>query len=406
MKYSKEGITIGVFFDVRYVCEDETYPVKIRIRYGGKRKDIPTGVYMRKNEWEVLETTKNRTLLEHRRNIENTFEKIKTHVEKLASSGGFSFENLNSRLSSTSERTVNLSFKHKIEKLRENGSIRTSASYRNALNSFVSFSGESIQYKDITVDWLNAYEKFMLKDRSYTTIGIYLRYLRAIFNEAIESGFIEAAVYPFKKSKYSIPTSVKRKLALTLSQIKLIFYYDNGSEATARYRDLWLFSYLANGANFNDILRLRYENIKGKEIHFLRKKTEHTLKTKKDVVVFITPEMSRIIEKWGNQKQSAKNYIFPYLNGIDSIEQEYKIIQDVIKRTNKHLKKITQELNMPHVTTYTARHSFATVLKRSGANIAFISESLGHNDLKTTENYLASFESEEREKNARLLTEF
>ncbi|MCL2683270.1 MAG: tyrosine-type recombinase/integrase [Bacteroidales bacterium] len=65
--------------------------------------------------------------------------------------------------------------------------------------------------------------------------------------------------------------------------------------------------------------------------------------------------------------------------------------------------RISQVLNIPKITTYTARHSYATVLKRSGANIAFISESLGHSDLKTIENYLASFETEEREKNARLL---
>ena len=58
------------------------------------------------------------------------------------------------------------------------------------------------------------------------------------------------------------------------------------------------------------------------------------------------------------------------------------------------------------ISTYTARHSFASVLKRSGANIAYISESLGHSDLKTTENYLASFEKEERVKNAAFLTNF
>ena len=67
---------------------------------------------------------------------------------------------------------------------------------------------------------------------------------------------------------------------------------------------------------------------------------------------------------------------------------------------------IGKALGIDHISTYTARHSFATVLKRSGANIAYISESLGHQDLKTTENYLASFEREEREKNAELLTKF
>ena len=70
------------------------------------------------------------------------------------------------------------------------------------------------------------------------------------------------------------------------------------------------------------------------------------------------------------------------------------------------MKIIGESLGIGKITTYTARHSFATVLKRSGANIAYISESLGHADLKTTESYLASFEKEERLKNADLLTRF
>jgi len=79
---------------------------------------------------------------------------------------------------------------------------------------------------------------------------------------------------------------------------------------------------------------------------------------------------------------------------------------ELIRRTNKRLKEIGKSLNIYHLSTYSARHSFATVLKRSGANIAYISESLGHADQKTTENYLASFEQEERIKNAALLTKF
>lgn len=67
---------------------------------------------------------------------------------------------------------------------------------------------------------------------------------------------------------------------------------------------------------------------------------------------------------------------------------------------NKRMQEVGEQLGIGNISTYTARHSFATVLKRAGANIAYISESLGHQDLKTTENYLASFEREEREKNA------
>jgi len=86
--------------------------------------------------------------------------------------------------------------------------------------------------------------------------------------------------------------------------------------------------------------------------------------------------------------------------------EQKKRVQDVTRRINKHLKIISDKLGISGVSTYTARHSYATVLKRSGANIAYISESLGHSNLKTTENYLASFEKEERIKNAAFLTNF
>ncbi|KAA6310415.1 hypothetical protein EZS27_038279, partial [termite gut metagenome] len=75
-------------------------------------------------------------------------------------------------------------------------------------------------------------------------------------------------------------------------------------------------------------------------------------------------------------------------------------------RCNAALEKIAKVVGVHRFTTYAARHSYATVLKRSGANIAYISESLGHANLATTENYLAGFESEERRKNALLLTNF
>lgn len=83
-----------------------------------------------------------------------------------------------------------------------------------------------------------------------------------------------------------------------------------------------------------------------------------------------------------------------------------KRARDVISNCTRRLRKIGKAIGIEGLSTYTAQHSYATVLKRSGANIAYISESLGHNDLKTTENYLASFEKEERVKNARILTNF
>jgi integrase len=116
--------------------------------------------------------------------------------------------------------------------------------------------------------------------------------------------------------------------------------------------------------------------------------------------------MQAIINRWGSKPQNRNSYIFPYLKEDETLMDKKLAIQYLTKHCNKRLKKIGKAIGIDGISTYTARHSFATVLKRSGANIAYISESLGHNDLKTPENYLASFEREEREKNARLLTNF
>ncbi len=241
--------------------------------------------------------------------------------------------------------------------------------------------------------------------RTYTTIGLYLRAIRVLINDAKRYDVIKESQYPFGKGKYEIPTGFGRKLALTLPQIKSIVNYA-GNPVTEKYRDLWFFSYLCNGINFTDLIQLKYSNIQNGEISYFRAKTIRTSKVKKEIHAILTPEIEMIIEKWGNHTRKPDQYIFPYLNGKESQMEIRAKAQDIIHRTNDRLKEIGEDLKIDNLSTYSARHSFATVLKRSGANIAFISESLGHADQKTTENYLASFEQEERIKNAALLTKF
>jgi len=281
--------------------------------------------------------------------------------------------------------------------------------YQAAKRSIELFAGEKIKYTDITVDWLKRYETHLIgKGKSYVTLSMYTRCVMALMNEAKRTGVIKEAQYPFGKGqgRYDIPTGEGRKLALTMQQIKSIVTYSDGKETTERYRDMFFFSYLCSGINFGDMLQLRYRDIEDGEICWYRAKTKRKSKVKKKIQATITTEMQAIIDRWGNLDKSPDNLIFPYLTGNEDPLQEKKIIHDVTKRTNKRLKVIGKAVGVEGLTTYVARHSYATVLKRSGANIAYISESLGHSDLKTTENYLASFEKDERKKNAALLTNF
>lgn len=405
--YVLNGISVASILDNRRTNKTGCYPVKIRITYKRDRKYYSTGKSLSVDDWEKLEKTKNTELLCIKKDLQISFDKVKEVVQSLENEGNFSFDLLNARLGKCINDTLNSAFSAKIDSLNEAGAVGNSITYSCALKYLEKYAGEKIAFDSITADWLKKYEKTMLDEgKSYTTISMYIRSIRTLFNEMKNAGIIKEAQYPFGKGRYEVPTGKGRKLALTLQQIKQIISYTDGAEATEHYRDLWFFSYLCNGININDMLKLKYANIDGDEIHFYRSKTMHTSKEKKEIYALITPEMKQIIDRWGNPDKNSNSYIFPFLDGYNTPMEQKKRIQDVTRRINKRLKMIGDNLGISGVSTYTARHSFASVLKRSGANIAYISESLGHSDLKTTENYLASFEKEERIKNTAFLTNF
>jgi integrase len=399
------GVTVSVVCDNRRKTDDGKYPIKVRVTYKRDQQYYKTGKKLTFDEWNELPNTKKSVLVSIKKELQAAFNIIDNIVMEMNNEGNFSFQALNMRLGNAVTDTVNTAFAAKIERLEKDGAIGNKIIYETAINSIARFAGDRITFDSITVEWLKRYEKHLLKDeRSYTTVSMYIRCLRAIINEAKEARILKENQYPFGEGKYKIPIGKGRKLALTLPQIKSIKNYSDGKETTERYRDLWFFSYLCNGVNFGDMLQLKYGDIDGDVIVWYRAKTINTLEKKEKIEAVVTPEMSAIIEKYGNPDKSAGNFIFPYLKGGESPMERKKIIMGVIKRTNKRLKKIGAAVGINDLTTYVARHSFATVLKRSGTPVSFISESLGHSSQKTTQDYLASFEIDERKKNAALLT--
>jgi integrase/recombinase XerD len=245
---------------------------------------------------------------------------------------------------------------------------------------------------------------------SRTTIGIYLRPLRAIFNEAIEEGIIKREkYYPFGKRRYRIPTSKNTKKALDLTDIQKIYYYQCDPEhpGEQQSRDYWIFSYLGNGMNPKDIASLKYKNIDGDYLTFERSKTERSLRSDpKPITIFLNDDMKAIIERWGNMQTSLNNYVFPILEPGLSPLRQYEVIQNFVSFINGWMKRILKNLGInKKATTYVARHTFSTVLKRSGASTEYIQEALGHTDVKTTESYLDSFDKDlKKEFSSRLIS--
>lgn len=402
--YAKDGVTISVILDNRKANKNGLYPIKIRVTHRRVRKYYSTGKALSIEDWGRLSNTRSHELCEIRKDIENSFSLVKTNVISLTEKGEFTLDALNVRLSRTTGNTINTAFQIKIDALLKEGRVGTMLYYDNVLKNIEKFEGKQIFFEQVTVDWLRRYEKYLLRTKNFTTVGMHMRAIRAIMNAAQKSGAIKESQYPFGKDRYEIKTGEGRKKALTLKQIAQILQYEDGLD-TERYRDLWFFMYLCNGINTADLVRLKYKNIVDGEICYVRQKTANTTNTIKEIKVVITPEMQKIIERWGNPV-APDNLIFPLIKPTDDLLIHKKRTKDLTKRINTHMKIIGKALGIDGISTYTARHSFATVLKRSGANIAYISESLGHNSLKTTESYLASFEKEERQKNAALLTNF
>lgn len=404
--YSKDGLTIAAILDSRRLLANGEYPIKIRVTYQRKQTYYPTGKSMSEDTWESLNISRRSEIVSARKDIENSFSLVKSAAQELIDTGIFTIDMLNTRMSRGLSMSLNTAIESKINQLREEAKIGSSDVYASLFRSLKTFAKREIRYEDISPMWLKRFEDSMRNNgKSQTTIAMNMRSLRSIINDARRAGIIKDALYPFGRGKYEIQEGEGRKMALTLEQIGQIARYDDGSDTTAKYRDYWLFLYLCNGINVADFVKLKYDNIVNGEICFVRQKTEHRTRTRKEICVPISAPMQEILDRWGNPPKKG-NYLFPILKGDESDLERNKKTKYFTRSINRRMQSISEALGISHISTYTARHSFATVLKRSGTSIAYISESLGHQNLKTTENYLASFEREERAKNAELLTRF
>jgi len=146
-------------------------------------------------------------------------------------------------------------------------------------------------------------------------------------------------------------------------------------------RDLFLFSFYSRGMPFVDMAFLKYRNIEGDTIRYKRHKTGQPLSMN------IVEPLRRLIEKYRNEGE----YVLPILrNGSKTLYKQY---QNALRRYNRMLGCLSMELHLPQpLTSYVARHSWATIAHNDGASVSVISEGLGHSSEKVTYTYLAALD--------------
>lgn len=406
---------ISLYQDTRKPTKDGFYPVRILVYYG-TQKYFFTGIRLSLEDFENSYKTqkpKGDRLKELKIELTAIEAKANEVVDELRI---FTFEKFEKLMFATKQSLTNIidHYNNYIAELDKNEQTGTSSSYSCSINSikeFINYSRknpiEVITFDMVTPEFLNNYENWMVaQDKSRTSVGIYLRATRKIFNQAIEDGIIDKEIYPFKK--YKIPTGKNTKKAIEAPDLKKLFTADlSDNPFQEKARAFWFFSYQCNGMNIRDISELKFKNLHGSYFSFLRHKTIRT--TKEDprpIIVPITDYVKEVIEKYGNKNGKPNDYVFPVFTPGMTAKERHIANQNFVRFINQHMKKAVAKLGLDIRTgTMEARHSFTTQVTRK-QGLEFAQESLGHTTLVATQNYWAGFESETKTEMANMLMKF
>ena len=379
--------------------KDGTLPLMLRVTKDRKRKYVSLGLSLQEKFWD-FEKGKPKRNCPNKEQIERliaakTAEYNDLIVEMTAQQREYTVETLVSHFHNQVRcATVVELYDKLIDDMKRGGKLGNAGVYKYSRTSLLKFTGQRLQipFSDIDAVWLRRYENWLRTSGcGDTTISQLFRTLRSVFNKAVELQLVKRDYYPFDAYKVSKFDTRTKKRAIAKEDVRKVIALDlsQGYPSERLARDIFVFSYFGAGINFADIALLKYGNVRDGRVQYVRKKTG------KPINFLLTEEMRNIIAKYQRQGQTDEDYIFPILDRrVHRTEQQrYDRTHKVLTNTNRWLRKIGQRVGIEHLTTYVARHTFATVLKRSGVNIAIISESLGHSDLSTTQIYLDSFEN-------------
>jgi site-specific recombinase XerD len=424
----KDNVHIASILDARRPTYKGLYIVRTRVTVGKEQKYYPTGAEMSMEEWLRMPKAKDPQLAETRRSIEASSQIIFGAIKQLCELNAFSFDRLNILLGKGNKQTVNAIFEEKIRELTAADKLGTAEYYQGSLNAFVCFKcgkwcerkemqqckkeGIELTFQEVTAEQMQRFEQEALAHGySKTTIGMRIRAMRTICNMALSDGIMRPSDYCFKKgtqNSYTIKKTTSRRMALTLDEIKLIANADIPEKEKNRRmsRDLFLFSFWANGLNFADLVRLKWSDYSRKtnEFTFLREKTKNTSMGDMYISFPFFPRMKAIVMEWGNPT-SANDYIFPFLKGGESSIAALRLTKNITYVVNSNLKKLTKEINsqlpeeeqLPEdISTYTARHSYGTILAHNRVPESYIGFALGHSRKSVTDSYIEEYSVDDR----------
>lgn len=419
---SSNGSVFGsLTLDIRKAAEDysQELPVAVRVSYDSQKVFLRLGIKYTMSDWVNLcdyEKSGRRVKQTERSDLKELLAGVELMTNQLIAEGNFSLRRLKGRFQGKRDDTYTIYsiWDEYLQAKREEGKAGSARCSGDVKSRFIKDMGESVALTDIDRNFVQRWVRSMKKGGlSTTTIAIDLRTFRTIVNIAIERGLINGNTKEmFKDTGYNKVCSRKHEFLDVATMRKLYNFWEADKavdadgkelflprEKHAIFRDLglFLFMYLGDGQNLADTLRLTYDGwyfaTHGKQLRFLRHKTRDRNESASEVIFPVTPELQKIIDKYGNKPEQGKR-VFPIMSEFITPEKEVWVIQRYNRYIREHMAKIAELLGMEQCPTATwARHSFATNLNNSGAvPYKYISDSMGHSgNGDITSNYIGAY---------------
>ena len=284
--------------------------------------------------------------------------------------------------------------------LQMEGNFGTAHVYRSSLNAIIAYRGKGdFTFNEVTPEWLKGFE-IHLRSRgcSWNTVSTYLRTFRAVYNRAVDSG--RAVYVPHLFRSVYTGTRADRKRALDTEDMQKVFTQLPQSSAVTsdmrRTQGLFVLMFLLRGLPFVDLAYLRKSDLHDNVITYRRRKTGRPLS------VTLTPEAMAILKRYMNRDASS-----PYLNSREGTKEAYHEYQLALRNFNRQLMLLGEMLGLgDKLSSYTARHTWATTAYYCEIHPGVISEAMGHSSITVTETYLKPFRNKKIDEANRKVVDF
>lgn len=369
----------------RAISDDQPLPLRLAISHRHKSALLTMDIQLAKNQWDAIA----QKVVNHpNKKYLNTFlpkrkVEIDTIILKMCEEG----ENKGVTAKDIRDYVLNVLDPKESENVDENTlekwylrfaehkTGRTKEIYLttyNRLKDYLKGRLTTINFEDINKEWLENFDDFLAKTApSPNGRNIHFRNIRAVFNYAIDNEI--TTNYPFRRFKLkSVPT---RKRNLKVDALRKIFNADNLSPALSKYQDIFKLTFMLIGINFKDLCALK--EIEDGRVEYIRAKTH------KPYSIKVEPEALALIERYRGSKQLLR-----FLDTNKDYRSIYKHLNDGLKAIKDVLNQDDDGIEIKELTTYWARHSWATIAASLDIPKDTIAHALGHGGNSVTDVYI------------------